>query len=291
MTRFDPRLNRRALFATGSAAALLAAVGVSAQAAPTRGGHLRVALSGGDRTETWLDVPGGRFLQAARHAVFECLTEIAADGTLQPGLADTWTASANGQTWLFDLKQDVNFHDGTMLTSDDVAASLNVHEIIETVTALGRYQVEVTLFDPDPSLPVRLADGGFSIFAASDLAIGDLPMNGTGPYSIKRFDAGRGFLGARVENHRKDGTAGWFETVELIAISDEGVRADALREGFVDAADLSAGHGLDAHDDLELLSENNVVHAAIRTGVTHASRVGSHPLDAMRFATRWWMTT
>ena len=46
------RIDRRALFATGSVAALLAAAGVSAQAAPKRGGHLRVGLSGGNRSES-----------------------------------------------------------------------------------------------------------------------------------------------------------------------------------------------------------------------------------------------
>ena len=29
---------------------------------------------------------------------------------------------------------------------------------------------------------------------------------------------------------------------------------------------------------------------ALRKGVLHASRMGPHPLDALRFATRWWMT-
>lgn len=284
------RLDRRALFATGSAAALLAAVGVSAQAAPARGGHLRVALSGGDRTETWFDMPGGRFLQAARNAVFETLTEIAPDGTLQAGLADTWTASDAGRVWQFTLLTDVAFHDGNKLTAEDVVASIDAHSQIASVVATGPHNITVTLTDPDPALPFRLADGSFSIFAADDLASGILPTNGTGPYRIKRFDAGRGFLGERIPAHRKDGVAGWFDTVELVAISDEDVRAEAVREGFVDAADLSDAYDLAGRNDLQILSENGVVHAVIRTGVTHASRIGAHPLDAMRFATRWWMT-
>ncbi|MBT3467245.1 MAG: peptide ABC transporter substrate-binding protein, partial [Rhodobacteraceae bacterium] len=40
------RIDRRVLFTSGAAAALLAATGVSAQTTPHRGGRLRAALSG-----------------------------------------------------------------------------------------------------------------------------------------------------------------------------------------------------------------------------------------------------
>ena len=46
------RIDRRLLFTSGAAAALLAATGVSAQAAPRRGGRLRAALSGASRADT-----------------------------------------------------------------------------------------------------------------------------------------------------------------------------------------------------------------------------------------------
>ena len=46
MTKTRSLMDRRALFATGAAAALLAATGVSAAALPKQGGRLRMALSG-----------------------------------------------------------------------------------------------------------------------------------------------------------------------------------------------------------------------------------------------------
>lgn len=284
------RLDRRALFATGSAAALLAAVGLSAQAAPARGGHLRVALSGGDRAETWFDVPGGRFLQAARNAVFETLTDIAPDGTLQPNLSTRWTHDDTGCIWTFTLAHGVPFHDGTEMRVEDVVASLSLHPQFETVEVAQGDSVRLHLAQPNPALPFTLADGQFAIFKAEELASDELPLTGTGLYRIKRFDAGRGFLGERVEAHRKDGTAGWFDTVELVAISDESVRAEAVRDGHVDVADLSAAYDLQGRDDIDLFTEDDLIHGAIRREITHATRLGAHPLDAMRFAARWWMT-
>lgn len=291
MTQPTRQFDRRALFATGSAAALLAAVGVSAQAAPTRGGHLRVALSGGNRSETWLDLPGGRFLQAARNAVFETLTEIAPDGTLQPGLATAWAARNGGKTWTFSLRQNVHFHDGAPLTAEDVAASLLRHDAVKDVeTDITRNTVQVFLAHQDASFPLTVSDGGWPVFSAPELAGGGVPMQGTGLYQIVRFDPGRGFYGQRVSSHRKDGDAGWFDSVELIAISDDAVRAEAVRDGYVDAADLQNVHDLNGHVDIELLSDaGGDVRGALRSGVLHATRLGPHPLDAMRFATRWWM--
>ena len=278
------RIDRRALFTSGSAAALLASVGISAQAAPTRGGHLRAALSGGDRGETWLDLPGGRFLQAARHAVFETLTEIGADGTLQPGLAVRWAAGDGGRVWHFELAQGVQFHSGKALTVEDVTASLARAGMLSYAHEDG---VTIELTDPNPALPFALARDGIMIFSADQLAAGEALTDGTGLYALKRFEPGRSFLGQRVAHHRNDGTAGWFETVEFVSISDEGVRAEAVRDGFVDVADVQNPACLAGCSDLTFITEGDQT-AALRKEIKTGARTGVAPLDDMRFAERWW---
>lgn len=280
------RIDRRALFATGSAAALLAAVGVSAQARPARGGHLRAALSGGDRSESLFHVPGGRFLQAVRNAVFESLTEVAADGTLQPALAHSWESAEDGRLWAFRLRDDVRFHDGSPLRATDVVASLRAFGLEVEATDV----VTIRLDTPDRALPFRLARDGFAVFRSDELNSG-APVTGTGLYRVKRFEIGRGFLGERVAHHRKDGLAGWFDTVEVAAISDGSVRAEAVRDGFVDVADLDAVHDLESCSDIRLIPGNGSVGAALRNGIHRPVRSGLDPLDDMRFVERWWTRT
>jgi len=274
------RLDRRALFAKGSAAALLSAVGISAEAAPKRGGHLRAALSGGDRAESWASQPGGVFLQATRRAVFETLTEIAADGTLQPGLARSWLATDEGRVWTFDLFSDAMFHDGTQMTAVHVAQSLQRSGL---VARTQKDQVQVFLIEGSDDLPFTLAADAFSIALEAD---GD--CIGTGLYRAHRFVPGQSFLGKRVSAHRKDGHAGWFDSVEFVSVPDESVRAQALRDGLVDIADLTNAHGLDRSLNIRLFKD----HVGIHTGADHkiatAPRVAS-PLDGLRFAERWWM--
>lgn len=44
--------------------------------------------------------------------VYEPLVRYAADGTLQPGLAEAWSLAEDGLTWTFKLRQGVTFQDG-----------------------------------------------------------------------------------------------------------------------------------------------------------------------------------
>lgn len=288
MSRMDRSIDRRALFATGSAAALLAAVGVSAEAAPVRGGFLRAALSGGDRAEGWQSQPGGAFLRATRHAVFETLTEIAPDGTLQPGLATDWTSFDDGAVWQFNLRDDVLFHDGVLLMPTDVVASF-VAQGLNATAAVN--SVTVRLVKADPAFPLRAAQDDLVVFKAEELATDGRLNTGTGLYQIVRFDAGRTFIGARVETHRKDGRAGWFEKVELVAVSDDAVRAEAVRDGIVDVADLSGDFGLGQDKRLSLINDRGDVCAVTRDCIRRPARMGRHLLDDMRFVERWWVAS
>lgn len=286
MTRFD----RRLLFTSGAAAALLAATGVSAGPFPQKGGRLKVALSGATRTDQW-DTPHGMFMQVARGAVFETLTEIQADGTLRGDLAQGWSSADGGRTWVFELAQDVVFHDGSPFEAQDVVATLREHNGLGLVSAKAnkRLSVRVTLETPNSSLPFLLADPQFAILpaAAEKRAAGV----GTGLYRVHKFDAGRQFLGQRVSAHRKDGREGWFDEIELVSIPSEAVRAEALRDGFVDVADVAA---LDAYTDpseFQLLpSERDTQHVVHRSVGLPVALGTAWPLDNFAMARRWWKT-
>ena len=60
----------------------------------------------------------------ALELIFDSLTELAPDLTVQPGLATEWSYNEDGTELTFTLREGVTFHDGTELTSEDVVASL-----------------------------------------------------------------------------------------------------------------------------------------------------------------------
>jgi len=275
-------MDRRALFATGAAAALLAATGVSAASTPTRGGRLRMALSGAQRSDSWAQ-GDGLFMQVARQGlVFDTLTEIAADGTLRGELAADWEVSEDGRVWQFDLRQDVRFHDSRPMTAKDVAASLSLDGVVE---AIDPHQIRITLNSAATDLPFTLSGPEHVIRPAHapDAGIG------TGLYRLRRFTPGQQVLAERVADHYKGPNIGWFDEVELVSIPSEPVRAQALAEYLVEAADLSDPQPLGGYDDIALLPSARGMTHAVSRGLAMPTRTGQHrPLDNLRAAERWW---
>jgi peptide/nickel transport system substrate-binding protein len=57
--------------------------------------------------------------------IFDQLTDIAPDGTVQPRLAVSWEASPDALVWTFTLRENTKFHDGKPVTIDDVIWTYN----------------------------------------------------------------------------------------------------------------------------------------------------------------------
>ncbi len=284
MTNRRSHIDRRALFTSAAAMALLAASGVSAAGAPQRGGRMRMALSGGARGDSWM-VGDGLFMQVARQGmVFDTLTERAADGVLRGELATGWSSSDGGRVWQFDLRAGVFFHDGQPFTAKDAVASLAALRDAR-VEAVDPLTLRVTLDQPSASLPLLLAEPEYIIRPAHAFEDGI----GTGLYRVKRFIPGRQLLTVRVEAHYKDGTAGWFDEVELTSIPSEQVRGEALGGYLVDAVDTRDVDGVRALPDVMLSPDARDMMQAVSTSVAQPARVSAlRPLDDLRAAERWW---
>lgn len=52
--------------------------------------------------------------------LYETLVNVACDGTVTPGLAELWTCTNDSTTWVFTLRDDARFWDGTRITADHV---------------------------------------------------------------------------------------------------------------------------------------------------------------------------
>ncbi|MBA3534060.1 MAG: nickel ABC transporter, nickel/metallophore periplasmic binding protein [Ardenticatenales bacterium] len=56
--------------------------------------------------------------------VYESLVNYAADGSIEPALAERWEVSDDGLEWTFHLRQGVTFHDGTPFNAEAVKWNL-----------------------------------------------------------------------------------------------------------------------------------------------------------------------
>ncbi|MGH2403787.1 MAG: ABC transporter substrate-binding protein, partial [bacterium] len=109
--------------------ALLVALSPDGASAPAARGTLTWALHVAvDRLD-----PSASFALATGMAVgrniFDRLVEHDERLNIVPGLATQWTASADGRTWTFRLRQGVRFHDGTPFNADAVV--FNVQRAID----------------------------------------------------------------------------------------------------------------------------------------------------------------
>ncbi|MEM7438578.1 MAG: ABC transporter substrate-binding protein [Pseudomonadota bacterium] len=247
------KMNRRGVLQTGAAAGLVAATAKSASAdghGPKKGGTLRLGLAGANTSDSW----DGRthsdsfMIMMAHGCVFDCLTEVASDGSLKGELAESWEASADAKTWTFNLRKGVTFHNGKAFGADDVIASLNMHTaegaksaakpIVAAITDMKKmndHQVQFTLKAGNADFPYLMSDYHILMYPAGMEEEAIAKGIGTGLYSVESFDPGVRFVGKRVDGHYKDGEAGWFDSVEAIAINDAAARMNALMTGQVDA--------------------------------------------------------
>jgi len=275
------RLDRRALFTSGAAAALLAATGVSLDAAPRPGGRLRLAVP-----------RDGSLEQVARGAVFDGLTEIGPDGVLRPELAESWKGGADARAWMFELRDDVRFHDGRALDAGDAAASVAAWDVpgLRSVEATGPRCLRIELAAGNPDLPYLLAAPGRIVAPGGAI---DTPLDqavGTGAYRVVQAQEGRTFRAAKVADHYRQGRAGWADSVEVVVIPDAKVRAEALRDGFVDVAALPAPEGLPERDAFRYHPSVEEMALAAHRGVGIPGKIGSRAaLDDGRIAERWWI--
>jgi peptide/nickel transport system substrate-binding protein len=245
----DARPTRRdAIAGFGGAAVLAAAGGIvalpqSAQAAPKRGGRIRVASASSSTADTLDPAKGGLSTDYTRHyMLYSGLTQFDPRLTPQPALAETFESS-DRTVWRFKLRRGVSFHDGSALTAADVVFSLLRHKDpataskvktlaaqIQSAKALGPYEVEVRLVSPNADLPTILATSHFLIIKAGTHDF--RTAVGCGPYKLRVFKPGVRTIAVRNENYWKPGRP-YLDEIELIGIPDEVSRVNALLAGDV----------------------------------------------------------
>jgi peptide/nickel transport system substrate-binding protein len=243
-------LSRRTLLTTGAAAGVLAASGLPLRAAPKRGGRLRAGLGGANTSDSW----DGRthsdifMIASAQGAVFDGLTEIAADGSLKGELAESWEATSDAKTWTFNLLQGVTFHNGKAFGADDVIESLQMHvaegaksaakPIVSAITEMKKitdHQVQFTLEAGNADFPYLMSDYHLLMYPAGQIEEAIAKGIGTGLYAVQSFEPGVRMVAKRVDSHYKGDAAGHFDEIEYIAINDNNARMNALLTGQVDA--------------------------------------------------------
>jgi len=239
------------LMAAGATAGLAGGMITSARqaiaATPKRGGHIRFAWAQHGPADTLDPILNTNSIDYARSRLtYNNLCRLADNLTPGPELAESFEANPTATEWTFMLRKDVEWHDGSKLTAEDVIYSMNRHlgedskskakvlagDVKEWIK-VDAHTVRAVLKAPNAELLIILGTFHFKI-VKDGTADFQLPL-GTGPYVLKEFTPGVRSVHLRNENYWNEGHP-YIEQFEVFGITDPVARVNALISGDVQMA-------------------------------------------------------
>ncbi|MCR2799346.1 ABC transporter substrate-binding protein [Microbacterium sp. zg-Y818] len=162
-------------------------------------------------------------------------------------------SSADGQTWVLELREGVEFTDGTALDAEAVIFNLQRHiapdststakamlSAIDTMTATDEYEVTITLTQPSGSFPLALTGSSPASLIGSPTALADPetfnanPV-GAGAFVLESWVRDDTLTLTRNEDYWDEGKP-YLDGVEYQVRVDPQTRTDDLIAGGTDLA-------------------------------------------------------
>ena len=209
-------------------------------AADGDGGHLVYAEQFGPATAWAPETNDAHTL--SRAGCLETLVEYTADGELEPMLAEEWS-QVEPTTWEFTLREGVTFQDGTPMDAEAVAGALTYvldvptparafnADVISGVEATDESTVQVTTPNPDPLVPLRVANPNAGILAPKAYEGKRIDIIGTctGPFTVTE-EVPRQSLSLEANEDYWGGDV-TLDSAEVRFIVDGATRATQLQTG------------------------------------------------------------
>lgn len=191
--------------------------------------------------------------------VYETLVRIDDDGAVVPHLATSWQVSDDRTEYIFQLRQGVNFSDGSPFTAETAAFSIDYvqtewtnglksgMDVVAEAEALDEYTLRVQLKHPDSQWLWSLGTTIGAMMSPSGVdALATDPV-GTGPLTVESFATGESIRFVPRQDY-------WGEPaqspVEVRYFSDAISSINALQSGQVDLVwAIQAPELLDALDE------------------------------------------
>lgn len=193
----------------------------------------------GDNVDIWVD-----------SLIFEGLVRASEDGKeIEPCLADTWEISDDGLTYTFHLRDEAKFSDGTDVTAEDAAFSINrslnegswnsLISCIKEAKAVDEDTVEIDLNNPSGSLLSCLASFICAIYPESYYSTADAdtltkePL-GTGAFYLEEWKPDEKMILKKNPYYWETGYP-LADEIDLLVVPDDNTRLMQLQAGQIDA--------------------------------------------------------
>lgn len=250
---------------------------------PKRGGILRYGLST-DPPHLDPHVDSGGASSLVKGTIYSLLVRLNPQMEILPDLAESWERP-NDTTFVFHLRKNVKWHDGTDLTSADVKASMERIldpktgawargdlRNVQKIEAPDLHTVRFLLNRPDAALLPTLAFCNSLIAQKALIEKGaDLKNQiiGSGPFKVVERQPGVKTVLSRNENYYMPDRT-YLDGITFFPYPDDTSRTWALRTGSVDIIDYVPWKDMmtiEADKKLALYSDREGAHMYLMMGV------------------------
>ena len=222
--------------------------------------------------------------------IFDKLVQMDPDSRMIPGIATSWKA-IDDKTWEFKLRKGVKFTDGSELTAEDVAFSINrvptvpnspgpfsaYTKAITGIQIVDPYTIRFKTAVPHPLMPndmstIYIVSKKIATGATTEDFNSGKAAIGSGRYKLVRYVSGDRIELVRNDNYWGEKPA--YEKVQFKIIKNEPARMAALLSGDVDAieqpptADIAR-----VKSDPKFTLTSKISHRVIYFNFDHQSRV------------------
>ncbi|MEY7849150.1 ABC transporter substrate-binding protein [Natrarchaeobius sp. A-rgal3] len=185
--------------------------------------------------------------------VYENLVGVDREMRVRPELATDWSVGDDEVTWTFELREDVEFHDGTAFDAEAAEFSLErafdessrlVGLPIASIDATGSYELEIVTDEPHSPLPAYLTLRDAAILSPEGVVDGTFEeVSCTGPFTFEEWEPEQSVTISRNEDYY--GAAPSLETVVYERITDNQTRVLSLQNDEQDVCDLLPASAVD----------------------------------------------
>lgn len=185
--------------------------------------------------------------------VVESLLYINPDGSVSPMLAKSWEC-VDDKTYVYEIRDDVTFSDGTPMTVDDVIFSMKrnmgdgsdsyvawMFDSVDSIEKTGDWEITVHLKNPDAFWQYVPATTGGAVISEAyynehkdNFGTASGGILATGAYKFDHWTNGSEIVLTENENYWDDSAPVDFKTIDYTIISEDTTRIAALKTGQID---------------------------------------------------------
>lgn len=185
--------------------------------------------------------------------ISQALLDFDNDNQLQPLLAKSWEQT-DDLTYVYQIRDDVKFSDGSAMTMEDVIFSMErirdpelasylgwMYDNVDTIGQTGDWELTVKLAAPDATwqyVPATTAchvlNKEFTESKGDSFGTSEGGMIGTGPYTYVSWKNGTEVVLKRNDNYWNKDDAAHFENLVFKIITEDTTRVTALQSGDID---------------------------------------------------------